>query len=58
MTKRRICMIFQLKVNNVSKTKDECLTSLKNKFKSIIISEENSNTHNIAIKNNYRVDLQ
>ena len=49
-------MNFRLKVNNVSK--DEGLTSLKNKFKSIIISEEIPNTHNIAIKNDFRVYLQ
>ena len=48
---------FWLKVNNVLKTKDECFTSLKNKFKSIIISED-ANTHNIVIKNDFRVDFQ
>ena len=50
-------MNFWLKVNNVLKTKDECFTSLKNKFKSIIILED-ENTHNIAIKNDFRVNLQ
>ena len=40
MTKGRICMNFWLKVNNVLKTKDECFTSVKNKFKSIIIPKQ------------------
>ena len=43
------------------KTKDECFTSLKNKFKSIItycISEVPKNTHNIVIKNDFRVELK
>ena len=39
------------------KTKDECFISLKNKFKSIIISEI-PNTNTIAIQNDFRVDLQ
>ena len=56
MTKGRICKNFWLKVNNVLKTKDESFTLLKNKFKSIIISEEITNTHNISIKNHFRVD--
>ena len=47
---------FWLKAN-VLKTKDECFSSLKNKFKSIIISED-VNTHNIVIKNDFRVDLE
>ena len=58
MTKGRICKNFWLRVINVLKTKDECFASLKNKFKSIIISKEIPNTHNIAIKNDFRVDLQ
>ena len=49
---------FWLKVNNVLKTKDEFFTSLKNKFKSIIISEVPDNTHNIVIKNDFRVDWE
>ena len=31
---------FWLKANNVLKNKDECFSPLKNKFKSIIISED------------------
>ena len=63
MTKGRICIKFWLKVNHVLKTKDECFTLLKNKFNSIIISEEIPNTLKtikllIAIKNDFRVDLQ
>ena len=50
MTTGRICLSFWLKVKYVLKTKDECWTSLKNKFNSIIISEEYSNMHNVAIK--------
>ena len=52
MTKGRICR------NYVSKPKDVCLTSLKDKLKSMIILEEIPNTHNIAFKNDFRVDLQ
>ena len=49
MTEGRISMNFWLKVKDVSKTKDEYFNSLKSKSESIIISEENSNIHNIAI---------
>ena len=48
---------FWLKANNVVKTKDECFSLLKNKFKSIIISED-VNTHNIVIQNDFRVNLE
>ena len=58
MTKGRICMNFWLKVDNVLKTKDECFTSFKKKFKLIIISEEYPNIHNIAIKNEFCFELQ
>ena len=54
MTKGKI---FLFKVNNVWKTKDKCFSSLKNKFKAIIISED-ANTHNIVIKNNFHVAFQ
>ena len=38
---------FWLKANNVFKTKDECFSSLKNKF-----------VINIVIKNDFRVNLE
>ena len=58
MPQGRISMNFSLKVKDVSKIKDEYFGSFKNKFKSIIISEKNSYTHNEAIKNDFRVDLR
>lgn len=58
MTHIRISKHFWIKINNITKTKDECFKLCQNKFKSILVSEEGPNIHNIVIQNDFRVNLQ